>query len=132
VGLTVAALVKTGRLGGRLQAEGLVARPDLGGLLVLRGGKDEHGHTRPGPFFKLDLRPGQAPVAVLAAEVEVLGAPGTAVDVRLDTGFALDLDGRLFGAVRGGRFSPTAVYSARATIDAGYLEESWRTPAWVR
>ncbi|MBL9103714.1 MAG: RICIN domain-containing protein [Myxococcales bacterium] len=129
-GLTVAAFVKTGRLGGRLQAEGLVALPDLGGLLVLRGGKDEQGRTRPGPYFKLDLRPGQAPVAVLAAEASVLGGPGAAVDVRLDdTGFALDLDGRLFGAVpahltvRGGRFSPTAVYSARVTIDAGYLEE---------
>lgn len=109
-----------------LSAEGSVALPDLGGLLALKG-----TGGRALPYFKLDLRPGQAPVVIINALVEVLGTTTTSVDIALnDAGFQLEVSGRLlFNKVRaklkvsGGRLAPNTKYAAAAELDVDSLQE---------
>jgi virginiamycin B lyase len=108
-----------------LSAEGSVALPDLGGLLALKG-----SGGRALPYFKLDLRPGQVPVVIINARVEVMGTTTSSVDIELnDAGFKLEVSGPLFGRVQarlqisGGRLAPSTKYAVAAELDATPIQE---------
>ncbi len=131
-GLVVDAFVRTRDVGGlrALSAAGAVTLPPLGDHLALRGGLDEHGARRSGPYFKLELAPGQAPDLVIEAELEALGLAVAAAVVRLDdTGFKITFQGLLFGAVgatleiRGGRLASAAAFDVAATLDTNFLQD---------
>lgn len=132
-GLDVDARVRTVGSGATraLLAEGLISLPDLGGLLVLKGGQDANGAARSGPYMKLDLQPGKTPVVLIAAAIEVLGAQGPSVDIQLDdSGFRGAFSGRLMGGkvgarleVSGSRLGPNAKYALAVEVDASSIGE---------